>query len=127
MLHSLELDQRALPALPVVGVNKKGEGNYARATQDPGGFRAADQGFDTATKSALARFKTAASLAPTFSAALTMEGPAAANPSRAQRERRLRAPRATPLRTASGAPVLSAPRRRQLPGGTDARDGQRHR
>ena len=28
MLHSLGLDQRSLPALPVVGVNKMGEGNH---------------------------------------------------------------------------------------------------
>ena len=46
----------------------------ARATQHPGGFRAADQGSATATKSALARCKIAASLAPTPSAALTMVG-----------------------------------------------------
>ena len=53
----------------------------ARATQDPGGFRAAAQGLATApNRRSSARDQRAASLAPTLGAARTMEGPAAAAP-----------------------------------------------
>ena len=53
----------------------------AHETQDPGGFRAADQGLATApVRRISAGHQWAASLAPTLGAARTMEGPAAAAP-----------------------------------------------
>jgi hypothetical protein len=67
-----------------------------------------------------------ASLAPTLGAARTMEGPAAASPIKSTARAMVRASRATPLRTAPGAPSPFAGQRKQAPGGKSAREGQRH-
>ena len=81
MLSSLGLDQRSLPALPVVGVNKKGEGNHGASSSGPRRVpRRRSRARHCPDRRISAGHQRTASLAPTLGAARTMEGPAAAAP-----------------------------------------------